>query len=106
MPILAFVLTTLVIMSAMFGGVWIVSGDSKGSPQAYEVFLSFAIILVMSFAMVFAYRKGLKKTLLAIGIPNLLFGATVFTADILSLRYMRSSVISGSCSKNNSADYI
>lgn len=61
MPILAFVLTTLVIMSAMFGGVWIVSGDSKGSPQAYEVFLSFAIILVMSFAMVFAYRKGLKK---------------------------------------------
>lgn len=78
MPILAFVLTTLVIMSAMFGGVWIVSGDSKGSPQAYEVFLSFAIILVMSFAMVFAYRKGLKKTLLAIGIPNLLSGATVF----------------------------
>lgn len=78
MPILAFVLTTLVIMSAMFGGVWIVSGDSKGSPQAYEVFLSFAIILVMSFAMVFAYRKGLKKTLLAIGIPNLLFGATLF----------------------------
>ena len=30
MPILAFVLTTLVIMSAMFGGVWIVSGDSAG----------------------------------------------------------------------------
>ena len=80
MPILAFVLTTLVIMSAMFGGVWIVSGDSKGSPQAYEVFLSFAIILVMSFAMVFAYRKGLKKTLLAIGIPNLLFGATLISS--------------------------
>ena len=80
MPILAFVLTTLVIMSAMFGGVWIVSGDSKGSPQAYEVFLSFAIILVMSFALAVAYRKGFKKTLLAIGIPNLLFGATLISS--------------------------
>ena len=81
MPILAFVLTTLVIMSAMFGGVWIVSGDSKGSPQAYEVFLSFAIILVMSFAMVFAYRKGLKKTLLAIGIPNALISDIGFLLE-------------------------
>ena len=32
MPILAFVLTTAVIMTAMFCGVWILSADSKGSP--------------------------------------------------------------------------
>lgn len=78
MPILAFVLTTLVIMSAMFGGVWIVSADSKGSPETAEIFASFAIILAFSFALAVAYRKGFKKTLLAIGIPNLLFGATLF----------------------------
>ena len=77
MPILAFVLTTLVIFTAVSCGIFVTMVESKGSPQAYEVFLSFAIILVMSFAMVFAYRKGLKKTLLAIGIPNLLFGATL-----------------------------
>lgn len=61
MPILAFVLTTLVIMSAMFGGVWIVSGDSKGSPQAYEVFVSFVIVFAMSLALAVIYRKGLKR---------------------------------------------
>lgn len=77
MPILAFVLTTLVIMSAMFGGVWILSADSKGSPETAEIFASFAIILAFSFALAVAYRKGFKKTLLAIGIPNLLSGATV-----------------------------
>lgn len=80
MPILAFVLTTLVIMSAMFGGVWIVSGDSKGSPETAEIFASFAIILAFSFALAVAYRKGFKKTLLAIGIPNLLFGATLISS--------------------------
>lgn len=77
MPILAFVLTMLMLFAAIYCGVWILSADSKGSPGAFEVIASFAIILVMSFAMVFAYRKGLKKTLLAIGIPNLLFGATL-----------------------------
>lgn len=80
MPILAFVLTTLVIMSAMFGGVWIVSADSKGSPETAEIFASFAIILAFSFALAVAYRKGFKKTLLAIGIPNLLFGATLISS--------------------------
>lgn len=78
MPILAFVLTMLMLFAAIYCGVWILSADSKGSPSVFEVIASFAIILVMSFAMVFAYRKGLKKTLLAIGIPNLLFGATLF----------------------------
>ena len=71
MPILAFVLTMLMLFAAIYCGVWILSADSKGSPGVFEVIASFAIILVMSFAMVFAYRKGLKKTLLAIGIPNL-----------------------------------
>lgn len=77
MPILAFVLTTAVIMTAMSCGVWILSADSKGSPETAEIFASFAIILAFSFALAVAYRKGFKKTLLAIGIPNLLFGATV-----------------------------
>ncbi len=77
MPILTFVLTTLMLFAAIYCGVWVLSADSKGSPGVFEVIASFAIILVMSFAMVFAYRKGLKKTLLAIGIPNLLFGATL-----------------------------
>lgn len=77
MPILAFVLTMLMLFAAIYCGVWILSADSKGSPGVFEVIASFAIILAMSFAMVFAYRKGLKKTLLAIGIPNLLFGATL-----------------------------
>ncbi len=78
MPILAFVLTMLMLFAAIYCGVWVLSADSKGSPGVFEVIASFAIILVMSFAMVVAYRKGLKKTLLAIGIPNLLFGATLF----------------------------
>lgn len=78
MPILAFVLTTAVIMTAMSCGVWILSADSKGSPETAEIFASFAIILAFSFALAVAYRKGFKKTLLAIGIPNLLFGATLF----------------------------
>lgn len=77
MPILAFVLTAAVIMTAMSCGVWIWSADSKGSPETAEIFASFAIILAFSFALAVAYRKGFKKTLLAIGIPNLLFGATV-----------------------------
>ena len=77
MPILAFVLTMLMLFAAIYCGVWILSADSKGSPGVFEVIASFAIILAMSFAMVFAYRKGLKKTLLTIGIPNLLFGATL-----------------------------
>ena len=80
MPILAFVLTMLMLFAAIYCGVWILSADSKGSPGIFEVIASFAIILVMSFAMVFAYRKGLKKTLLAIGIPNLLFGATLISS--------------------------
>lgn len=80
MPILAFVLTMLMLFAAIYCGVWILSADSKGSPGVFEVIASFAIILVMSFAMVFAYRKGLKKTLLAIGIPNLLFGATLISS--------------------------
>lgn len=63
MPILAFVLTMLMLFAAIYCGVWILSADSKGSPGVFEVIASFAIILVMSFAMVFAYRKGLKKTL-------------------------------------------
>ena len=80
MPILAFVLTMLMLFAAIYCDVWILSADSKGSPGVFEVIASFAIILVMSFAMVFAYRKGLKKTLLAIGIPNLLFGATLISS--------------------------
>ena len=80
MPILAFALTMLMLFAAIYCGVWILSADSKGSPGVFEVIASFAIILVMSFAMVFAYRKGLKKTLLAIGIPNLLFGATLISS--------------------------
>lgn len=80
MPILAFVLTMLMLFAAIYCGVWILSADSKGSPGVFEVIASFAIILVMSFAMAFAYRKGLKKTLLAIGIPNLLFGATLISS--------------------------
>lgn len=78
MPILAFVLTAAVIIIAIFCGVWILSADSKGSPNAFEIFASFAVILAFSFALALAYRKGLKKTLLAIGIPNLLFGASLF----------------------------
>lgn len=80
MPILAFVLTTAVIMTAMSCGVWILSADSKGSPETAEIFASFAIILAFSFALAVAYRKGFKKTLLAIGIPNLLFGATLISS--------------------------
>lgn len=80
MPILAFVLTTAVIMAAMSCGVWILSADSKGSPETAEIFASFAIILAFSFALAVAYRKGFKKTLLAIGIPNLLFGATLISS--------------------------
>lgn len=37
MPILAFVLTVAVIMAAMFCGVWILSADSKGSPETAEI---------------------------------------------------------------------
>lgn len=80
MPILAFVLTAAVIMTAMSCGVWILSADSKGSPETAEIFASFAIILAFSFALAVAYRKGFKKTLLAIGIPNLLFGATLISS--------------------------
>lgn len=80
MPILAFVLTAAVIMAAMSCGVWILSADSKGSPETAEIFASFAIILAFSFALAVAYRKGFKKTLLAIGIPNLLFGATLISS--------------------------
>lgn len=78
MPILAFVLTAAVIIIAIFCGVWILSADSKGRPNVVEIFASFAVILAFSFALALAYRKGLKKTLLAIGIPNLLFGASLF----------------------------
>ena len=80
MPILAFVLTAAVIIAAMSCGVWILSADSKGSPETAEIFASFAIILAFSFALAVAYRKGFKKTLLAIGIPNLLFGATLISS--------------------------
>lgn len=37
MPILAFVLTAAVIMAAMSCGVWILSADSKGSPETAEI---------------------------------------------------------------------
>lgn len=77
MPILAFVLTILVIFTAVSCGIFVTMVESKGSPQAYEVFVSFVIVFAMSLALAVIYRKGLKKTLLAMGIAHLLSGATV-----------------------------
>lgn len=77
MPILAFVLTILVIFTAVSCGIFVTMVESKGSPQAYEVFVSFVIVFAMSLALAAIYRKGLKKTLLAMGIAHLLSGATV-----------------------------
>ena len=77
MPILAFVLTMLVIFTAVSCGIFVTMVESKGSPQAYEVFVSFVIVFAMSLALAVIYRKGLKKTLLAMGIAHLLSGATV-----------------------------
>lgn len=77
MPILAFVLTILVIFTAVSCGIFVTMVESKGNPQAYEVFVSFVIVFTMSLALAVIYRKGLKKTLLAMGIAHLLSGATV-----------------------------
>lgn len=61
MPILAFVLTILVIFTAVSCGIFVTMVESKGSPQAYEVFceLCYCVRYVTCFGG--DLQKGLEK---------------------------------------------
>lgn len=76
-PILVAVLNVVALAASLFLGVWILSADSKGRPDTYQVFISFIMVFAASLGLAAAYRFGYKYTLLSIGIPNGLAGATL-----------------------------
>ncbi len=51
-------------------GLWVISADFNDEPTAFTAFISFAMILVMLFGIVFARIKKYRKMLVGIGVAN------------------------------------
>lgn len=67
------------IMNLIFGslGYWVMSADSNGKPEAGGVFISFLSVVAVLSLVSFLYIKGYRKSLIAVGISNLIIGATL-----------------------------
>ncbi len=55
-----------------FTGMWVMSADFNDEPTAFTAFVSFMMIFVMLFEIAFARVKKYRKTLVGIGIANVL----------------------------------
>ncbi len=75
--ILAFFVSPIINLIALFCGVWITSFDSKGKPLTYETAISFAMLFTVFALAVFCFKKGFRKCLAAIGVSNFIIGATL-----------------------------
>ena len=67
------------IMNLLFGGagLWVMSADSNSAPYTKGVFISFLSVAFVLCLVSYLYIKGFRKSLIAVGISNLVIGATL-----------------------------
>lgn len=53
-------------------GLWVMSADFNDEPTAFTAFISFAMVFVMLFGIVFARVKKYRKMLVGIGVSNVI----------------------------------
>ncbi len=74
--IIAFFISPIINLIALFCGVWITSFDSKGKPEPYETAISFVMMFIVFTLAFFLCKKGFRKCLTAMGASNLIIGTS------------------------------
>ena len=67
------------LMNMSFGGagLWVMSADSNGKPEAESVLISFVAVVFVLSLVSFLHIKGYRKSLISVGVANLLVGGTM-----------------------------
>lgn len=73
--VLAFFVSPVINLIALYCGIWVTSFDSKGKPETYESAVSFIMLFTVFSLAFFCYKKGFRKSLIAIGTSNFIIGA-------------------------------
>lgn len=93
LPVLFGLSAVLMNVLSMLFGTWITSADSNGDPSAFTVVFSTASVFLIVFLIIAAYSEGLRKSLIALGVSNLLVTFSPLTcfypqAAIYALSYV------------------
>lgn len=75
--IIAFAIVSLMNFLCFPLGLWVMSADYNRDPDPISIFVSFCMIFLVLFIVTFARIKKFRKTLISIGVANLLIAVTL-----------------------------
>lgn len=78
--IIAFAIVSLINFLCLPLDLWVMSADYNRDPDPISVFIGFCMIFLVLFMIAFARIKKLRKTLISIGVANLLIAVTLICA--------------------------